>query len=294
MCDELTQGHENEQRAPGVVSRREFTALGAGAATVALSGCSGMTRVRQNARELAERTVQVTTADGIADGFFVHPAKGSFPGVLMWPDVGGLRESFRIMARQLADSGFAVLAVNQYYRAARAPVLTSFAEWRTPSGQERLRPMIAAVTSAATIRDALAFTAFLDGQPAVDTSRRIGTCGYCMGGPAAVRTAAAGPTRVGAAASFHGANLVSDDPDSPVNLIARTQAAFLFAIARNDDARQPEAKSELKAACDAARLPAEVEVYPADHGWCVPDNPSYDPNAADKAWQRMEALLARL
>ena len=308
MCDEFTEADAaRAERAPiprGLVarglSRREFAAYGAAAA--ALAGCSGsasgvtggVTGGKEPSRELSERMVQVTTADGVADAFFVHPAKGAFPGIVMWPDIAGLRDAFKIMARRLADSGFAVLTVNQYYRGAPAPVLGSFAEWRTPEGQAKMKPLIEAITPEATTRDAKAFVAFLDEQDAVDKAKRIGSNGYCMGGPFTVRTAAAVPARVGAAASLHGANLVSDDPQSPVKLIGKTQAAFLFAIGQNDDARQPEAKDKLKAACAAAGRPAEIEVYPADHGWCVPDTPMYDPTAADKAWERMLALFARL
>ena len=299
MCDELTEAdaaNTERARTPRGISRREFAAYGA--ATAALAGCSapsgGMAAGKEPSRELSERTVQVATVDGVADAFFVHPAKGAFPGVVMWPDIAGLRDAFMIMARRLADTGYAVLVVNQYYRSAPAPVLGSFAEWRTPEGQAKLKPMIAAITPEATMRDGAAFVAFLDTQDAVDKARKIGTNGYCIGGPFTVRTAAANPARVGAAASFHGANLVSDDPQSPVNLVGKTQAAFLFAIAQNDDAKEPDAKDRLKAACAAAGRPAEIEVYPADHGWCVPDSPVYDPNAADKAWDRLLALFAKL
>ena len=291
MCDEFTQAEEEAALTRRGMSRREFAAMGA---AVAIAGCSYPAGSKEPSRKLSERVVQITTPDGIADAFFVHPAKGSYPGIVLWPDIAGLRDAFKLMARRLADSGYAVLAVNQYYRSAPAPVLGSFAGWRTPEGQAKLKPMIAAIDPAGTTRDAKAFVAFLDSQAAVDKRRRIGTHGYCMGGPFTVRTAAAVPSRVGAAASLHGANLVSDDPDSPVKLLAATQASFLFAIGRNDDARSPGDKDALKTACAAAHRPAEVEVYPADHGWCVPDTPMYDPKAAEHAWSRMLALFAKL
>jgi carboxymethylenebutenolidase len=109
-----------------------------------------------------------------------------------------------------------------------------------------------------------------------------------------VRTAAAVPDRVGAAASLHGASLVTSEPDSPHLLLAKTKASYLFAIARNDDARDPGAKDKLREAAKEAGRPAEIEIYPADHGWCVPDSPAWDPTQADKAWNRMLALFAKL
>jgi carboxymethylenebutenolidase len=291
MCDEFTQSAEDAALARKGLTRREFAALGAAATIVACSGGNGEAKPSAN---LVEAMVQVTTPDGTADAFFVHPAKGAHPGVLLWPDIGGLRDAFKAMARRLAGAGYGVLAVNQYYRSAPAPVLASFAEWRTPEGQAKLKPMIALITPEVTTRDATAFVAFLDAQAAVDKRRKIGSNGYCMGGPFTVRTAAAVPGRVGAAASLHGANLVGTDPTSPNNLLARTQASYLFAIGRNDDARDPAAKDTLRAAAEAAGRPAEIEVYPADHGWCVPDTPMYDQVQADRAWDRMLALYSKL
>jgi carboxymethylenebutenolidase len=187
-----------------------------------------------------------------------------------------------------------VLVVNPYYRDAPAPVMNSFAEYRTPEGEAKVAPMRARLTPDAVTRDGAAFVAFLDGTGAVDRKRMIGTQGYCMGGPFAVRTAAAVPARVGAVASFHGGGLVDDKPDSPHRLLAATKASFLFAIARGDDAKQPAVKDELLKAAEAAKRPAEIEVYAADHGWCVPDSPVYDPNEADRAWARLLALYEKL
>ena len=291
MCDDFTAEAEDGNLSRRGLNRREFAALGASAA---LAGCSTSIMKTHPANSVQERMVSITTADGVADAFFVHPAKGSHPGVIMWPDIAGLREAKKIMARTLAAEGYAVLVVNPYYRGEPAPVFESFAAFRTPEGQAKVEPLRAALTPEAISRDAAAYVAFLDEQKAVDRKRGIGSNGYCMGGPFTVRAAAAVPTRVRAAASLHGAGLVTDKADSPHRLLARTQASFLFAIARNDDAKQPAQKSELKQAAAAAGRPAEVEVYPADHGWCVPDSPAWDPDAADKAWQRMLALYATL
>lgn len=291
MCDEFTQSAEEEALARKGLTRRDFAALGGAAAIVACSGGNGEAKPSAS---LPEQSVRITTPDGTCDAFFVHPAKGAHPGIVMWPDIAGLRDAFKTMARRLADAGYAVLAVNQYYRDAPAPVLNSFAEWRTPAGQSKLQPMIARITPDRTMRDAAAFVAYLDAQSVVDKGRRIGTNGYCMGGPFAVRTAAAVPDRVGAVASLHGANLVGTDPDSPINLIGRTRASFLFAIGQNDDQRMPEAKDKLRVAAEAAGRAAEIEVFPADHGWTVPDTLVYDKAQADRAWDRMLALFSKL
>ncbi|WP_395328643.1 dienelactone hydrolase family protein [Novosphingobium sp. BL-8H] len=291
MCDDFTALTEDANLARRGLDRRAFAALGA---SMALAGCAGSFAPKSGGSDVKEKMVSITTADGVADAFFVHPAKGAHPGIIMWPDIAGLREAMKIMARSLAAEGYAVLCVNPYYRGGPAPTFESFSDYRTPEGQAKVGPLRAALTPDAITRDARAFVSFLRGDPAADGKRGIGSHGYCMGGPFTVRAAAAEPGHVRAAAALHGAGLVTDDPDSPHRLIARTQASFLFAIARNDDAKQPEQKTELKKAAEAAARPAEVEVYPADHGWCVPDSPSWDPDSADKAWQRMLVLYATL
>lgn len=289
MCDEFTASSEETALERKGISRREFAAMGAAAAMVA---CAKPSDGRTTG--LREAIVHIQTPDGLADAFFVHSGRGRHPGVIMWPDIGGLRDSFKAMARTLAASGYAVLVVNQYYRSAPAPVLSSFAEWRTTAGQAKIRPMITAITNDCIMRDATAFVAFLDAQRVVDKRRKVGSNGYCMTGPFAVRTAAAVPGRVGAAASFHGAGVVTNAPDSVHLLLAGTQASFLFAIARNDDTRAPGDKDALRAAAQAAGRPAEVVVYPADHGWSVPDSPVYDKVQADLAMEQLQGLFAAL
>lgn len=292
MCDEFTGKAQDEALARRGLTRRQFAAMGS---AVVLGACAEQAaNGEEGSDELRERTVRITTEDGIADAFFVHPAKGACPGVIMWPDIAGLRDAKKIMARRLAGSGYSVLVVNQYYRSAPAPLMESFAEFMEPESRTAIMGYRELLTPDAVTRDAKAYVAFLDGEDVVDKARGIGSNGYCMGGPFTVRTAAAVPERVGAAASFHGGGLVSDEPDSPHKLLAKTQASYLFAIARNDDQRRPDDKDALRKAADEAGRPAEIEVYPADHGWCVPDSPAWDPTAADKAWQRMLALYATL
>lgn len=296
MCDEFTEGENSAYLKQAALSRRGFAVLGAGAASaLVLPGCvSAKEAARPAAAKLAERTVAIATADGNADGFFVHPAKGRHPAVLMWPDVAGLREAYRTLARRLAQEGFAVLAINHYYRSSPAPIVERMDEWRTPAGQAKIGPMRQALTPAAVERDAASFVAWLDGQAHVDRGRGIGTNGYCMTGPYTIRTAAAAPGRVRAAASFHGGGLVSEAPESPHLLIPRTRASYLFAIAQNDDAREPETKTVLRQTCEAAGRPADVEVFPAQHGWCTPDAAVYDPVQQARAWARMLALFRAL
>lgn len=291
MCDEFTASEEDAALAAKGVSRREFAAIGAAGV---LAACTGGTSEAKGKAALKELAVTFATPDGTADGFFVRPAKGKHPAVLLWPDIAGLRDAYKEMARRLAGEGYAVLVINHYYRSSPAPIMASMAEWRTPEGQAKLKPMIAALSPAGTTSDAKAAIAFLDAQKVVDTKRGIGTQGYCMGGPYTVRTAAAMPDRVRAAASFHGGGLVTDAPDSPHRLLASTKASFLFAIARNDDARAPGDKDALREAAKAAGLPAEIEVYNADHGWCTLDAPVYDKAEAERAWGRMLALYKAL
>ena len=289
MCDDLTAIEEEQALESRGFDRRSFTALGvtglgAMAAPLAATVPGG----------LAEHPVMVPTPDGKMDAFFVHPATGKHPAVILWPDIAGLREAYKVMARRLAGEGYAVLVLNQYYRSAPAPHFNAIAEWRTPEGQAKLRPMIPLLNSGAVERDAWAAASWLDKQAAVNAKRGIGTAGYCMGGPFAVRTAHAVPGRVRAAASFHGASLVTDKPDSTHLLLKATKASYLFAIARNDDARAPGDKDALRQAAKAAGRPAEVEVYPADHGWCTIDAPVYDKTQAERAWARMLALFRTL
>lgn len=291
MCDETTSETHDEALAARRLTRREFAALGAAAA---LSACASTGSDRPGEQELTEATVRITTADGIADAFFVHPAKGKWPGVIMWPDIAGLREAKRIMARRLASAGHAVLVVNQYYRSQPAPVMESFSEFMDPEGRKKALALYATVTPDAVTRDAKAFVAFLDAQKAVDTRRGIGSNGYCMGGSFTIRSAAAMPGRVKAAASFHGGGLVTDKPDSPHRLIAGTKASYLIAVSRDDDAKAPADKDAFSKAAQAAGRPAEVVVYPADHGWCVPDSPVYDPTQADLAFEQMLGLFMHL
>ncbi|MDE2561453.1 MAG: dienelactone hydrolase family protein [Sphingomonadales bacterium] len=297
MCDEFTEAENEAYLARKRLNRRDFTIAGASVAAIAVvPGCMAKDQPKASGSgaaspglETVSGMVTVETPDGKADAFWVHPKTGKHPAVLMWPDIAGLRPAFHTMATRLAAAGYAVLAVNQYYRSAPAPVLASFADWRTDAGQAKLRPMIAAITPDRTTSDGGAFVAWLDKQPQVDTAKKVGTVGYCMGGPFTVRTAVSTPDRVGAACSMHGANLVSDDPQSPVKLLGKTRAAYLFAIGQNDDERQPDAKTALRQAADAAHLHAEIEVYPANHGWCVIDTPVYDHDAAERAWSRMLA-----
>jgi carboxymethylenebutenolidase len=225
----------------------------------------------------------------------VHPVKGKHPGVLMWPDIFGLRPAFHQMATRLAESGYSVLVVNPFYRTRRAPTAPEKADFNDPATREALMGLRATLTNETTDADAKAFIEFLDQQPSVDPKRKIGTQGYCMGGPIVMRTAAAVPERVGAAASFHGGGLATTKPDSPHLLIPKMKASFLIAIAEDDDAKEPTVKDTLRKAFDDARLPAEIEVYKGTrHGWCPPDSHVYDEKNAEKAWTRLLALYKKL
>ena len=283
MCDDRTVTENTEYLRATKMTRRQFGAVSAGA------GLAILLPRAANAQAVFEADIDVTTPDGVADCFFVHPTSGAHPGVLIWPDAFGLRAAKKQMARRLAESGYSVLAVNQYYRTQRAPIVdtTNFAEVR-----DTLAPLMGSLNADTQTRDAMAFVSFLDTQPAIDRNRKMGTMGYCMGGPFTMRTAAAVPDRIGAAASFHGGGLVTDQANSPHLLVPEIKAQYLFAIAENDDNNQPEAKDVLRDAFARAGLRAEIEVYAgAMHGWCPPDSTVYHEAQAERAWSRLLALF---
>jgi carboxymethylenebutenolidase len=286
MCDERTVRDASDYLNRPGLTRRQFGKLSAGASLAMLLPRAA------NAQAVTEATVMVTTPDGVADCHFVHPA-GAAPGVVVWPDALGLRPAFEQMGRRLAESGYAVLTVNQYYRNTRAPILPEGASFQDPATRDTIVPLMGSLSPATHVTDARAFIGWLDQQDAVDTSRPIGTTGYCMGGPITMRTAAAVPDRVGAAASFHGGGLVTDAADSPHLLASQMRAGYLFAIAENDDTADPEAKNVLRRTFDDAGLNAEIEVYTAQHGWCPPDSAVYEQEDAERAWARLLVLFGR-
>jgi len=281
MCD---QDHLIDMARRGL-SRREFGALGAMAT---LAACASVEAEAQEGG-LTETDVTFTAPGGTMDGFFVHPATGKHAAVILWPDIAGIREAKKIMARRLAGAGYSVLVPNPYYRSLPAPQFADFEAWRSGGGMQKVGPWMAQNTPAAIAETTKAVVAWLDRQGSVDTGKGVGVQGYCMTGSWTIRGAAAVPERIKGAASFHGGQLVTDAPDSPHTLFddAADDAGFLIAIARNDDAQAPDAKTKLREAADASGVDAEIEVYNADHGWTVPDSPVYDQAEADRAWARL-------
>ena len=280
---------------PEELSRRDFVAMSLAAGFAVAAGANPSAQA-----QVMEMNVEIKTPDGTCDAAFYHPATGTYPGVLVWTDAFGLRPSMREIAKRLAGQGYAVLVPNPFYRVAKAPVFenASTFDFANPADRSKLGPLMGSVTAAgAAERDAAAYIAFLDSQRPVDRTKKIGTQGYCMGGPLVVRTAASLPDRVGAGASFHGGGLVTDQPGSPHLLAPKIKARMYIGIASNDDMQQPAAKDTLREAFAAAKVPAEIEVYPmALHGWCVPDMPLqngapiYNKEAAERAWGKLTAL----
>jgi len=281
MCDEFTLEADDAALAKRGLSRREFAAVSA--ATVGTLAASTAWAAQDGGPALTESTVAVTTPDGKMDAVFVHPAEGKHPAIIMWPDIAGVRDANKVMARSLAAQGYAVLLVNQYYRSAPAPVMNSISEFFNPDSRAKLTPMIQKITNPGIQSDARALVAWLDANPAVDAAKKIGVEGYCMTGGYGARCANAVPDRIGAACSFHGGGLVSPAPDSPHRLMKGTKALYLFAVAQNDDKARPTERDELRLAAEAAQVGARIELFYADHGWCVPDAPAYQKVEADRA-----------
>ena len=288
MCDEITQQDAEEFLSKSGLTRRQFGKLSAAA------GVGMMLPAVTNAQDVTEIDVEITTPDGVADCYFVHPSQGQHAAVLVWPDILGLRPAFRAMGKRLAQSGYSVLTVNPFYRDARSPVVPDGATFGQPEIREIVMPLRNNLSADTNFTDAAAFVEWLDQQTAVDTGRKIGTTGYCMGGPIVMRTVAAVADRLGAGATFHGGGLATDQADSPHLLIPDTTAHMLHCVAANDDENNPQAKMTLREAYDTAGISAEIEVYESTlHGWCPPDSAVYDETQAERAWSRLLALFER-
>jgi carboxymethylenebutenolidase len=287
MCDEHFEEDLQKYLRPAL-TRRQFGAISVGV------GMAMLLPRAADAVDVTESEVEVKTPDGVADCYFVHPVSGAHPGVVVWPDILGLRPAFRQMGKRLAETGYSVLVVNPFYRQKRAPVAPAGASFADEATRKIVLPLAQGLNATTHTTDARAFVAFLDTQAAVDRKRKMGTTGYCMGGPIVMRTAAAVPDRVGAGASFHGGGLVTNQADSPHLLVPSMKAQFLFAIAENDDQREPESKNVLRDTFAKAGLPAEIEVYAgAAHGWCPPDSAVYNQAQAERAWSRLTVLFQK-
>ncbi|OYX71183.1 MAG: dienelactone hydrolase [Caulobacter sp. 32-67-35] len=269
------------------VSRRAF-----GLMTVIAAGIGGAAHA---GAPVVEKDVEIRTPDGVADAALYYPeGKGSWPAVIVWPDVVSLRPAFREMGRRLAASGYVVLVPNLYYRVKKAPVVESGFNFGNPDDRAKITPMRATVTPEGTDRDATAYIAFLDALPQTNKTKKVGVQGYCMGGPLAFRTAGISPSRVAAVASFHGGGLVTDAPTSPHLTLPVSRAEYLICVADNDDKKDPADKEKLKVALDAAKRPNKIEVYEgAAHGWTVKGSQVYSEPAAEKAWAELLALYKR-
>jgi carboxymethylenebutenolidase len=288
------QDHRQDGAAQTDLGRRNFVALSVAAGLGTVAGSASAKEL-----EVVETDVEVKTPDGTCDAAFIHPKSGSHAGVLIWPDAFGLRPSMREIGKRIAAQGYSVLVPNPFYRVSKAPFTdASTFSFTNPADRAKLTPLMASVNAPGNPeKDAVAYVAFLDAQKQVNKSKKIGTQGYCMGGPLVVRTAAVLPDRIGAGASFHGGGLVTDKPDSPHLLAPKIKAHMYFGIASNDDKSQPAAKDKLKEAFEAAHNPAEIEVYSESlHGWCVPDMPTqdgkpiYNKPDAERAWGKLVAL----
>jgi carboxymethylenebutenolidase len=284
MCDH--DAMDVMQRA-GEMNRRQFGALGVGASVIAMLPRAA------NAAEVSESEVTIKTPDGNCDAHFVHPRTGAHAAILVWPDIFGLRDPFRQMSKRLAEYGYSVLTVNPFYRTQKAPTAPPNPNFQDPPTRDALFKLAGTLNATTHVTDTKAFVTWLDAQKEVDKNKKIGTEGYCMGGPMVLRAAATRADRIGAAATFHGGGLTTKNPDSPHLGIAQSKASYLIAIAESDDKQDPTSKDILRKTFDDAKRPAEIEVYAAQHGWCAIDSAVYNRDQAEKAWARKIELYKK-
>lgn len=284
---EVKSDPQSRNGGSSVLSRRDFVAL----SLVGLGAASGSIIGKEVS--VVETDVDVKTPNGTCDAVFIHPSKGSHPGVLLWHDSPGLRPVMRNLGKRIAREGYSVLVPNLFYRTGRAPVFNLPLNFENPHDREKYgRAVTPLLAPGSAERDAIAYVEFLDAQRQVNKRKKIGTHGYCLGGPFVMKTAALLPERIGAGACFHGGFLVTDKPNSPHLLAPKIKARLYFAIASDDDQREPDSKNKLKEAFAAARVRAEIEVYPnALHGFCVPDSKAAENKVdGERAWAKLVAL----
>ncbi|MFN3859045.1 MAG: dienelactone hydrolase family protein [Caulobacter sp.] len=271
---------------PGIAPDSRISRRGFGLASLALGSAAAAPALAEDG--IMEMDVNVPTPDGTCDAAFFHGKKAA-PGVVIIPDIVGLRPAFRRMGRRLAAAGYSVLVINPYYREKKAPVVPDTFDFANPDDRAIVFGLRSKLTTATIDTDTAAFVDWLDANKHV-AKAKVGFTGYCMGGAIVVRAAAIRPDRVGAAASWHGGGLTTDKPDSPHLLAPKIKAAMYFGVAQDDDAKQPESKTILKQAMDDAGVKSTVEVYKADHGWCVPGSAAYNEPEAERAWAELLKL----
>jgi carboxymethylenebutenolidase len=275
--------------------RRTFAAAMGAAATCAAALLMAAPALAQDkpgsGRGVIGEDVAIPTPDGTADAALFYPSsgKGPWPAVILWHDLPGLRAVWRDMAARLAGEGFVVLAPNAFYRSAKADGV--LIDMRDAKMRERQTAYRNAATDEGIARDAVAYLAWLDTRKQVAAKTKAGTIGYDVGGSYAFRTAAAAPDRIAAVASIHGLGAATARPNSPHLLVPKTRAAYFIVQSKDDDAREPEDKTDYQKVIADGKLEGKVEVYPANHGFGIPGNAAFDAASADKAWGEIVGLM---
>jgi carboxymethylenebutenolidase len=239
-----------------------------------------------------EQPLEISTHDGIADGYFYHqPETGPRPGIIYLTDIGGIRDATRAMARRLAESGYSVLLPNAFYRTAKPPLFDYVPNFREERTLKRFAELAKPLTPEAVVRDAAAYVAALRGREEVARGP-LAAVGFCFTGAVALRMAAAQPDDIAAVASFHGGGLYTDAPTSPHLVLPNVRARLYFAHADNDGSMNEQAIAKLDHALEAWGGTYESELYPgAAHGWTVPGGAVYHHEQAERAFEKLTALL---
>ena len=245
--------------------------------------------IKSRYTDIVEQEVSIETKDGVCDAVLFFPREGKFPATLIWTDIRGLRQSFKLMGKRLASQGYVVLIPNPFYRSSPAPApRKGFNYFDLEQRKKVFSMMKLLIAKGAAERDTSYFVKFLKNHVSVDNSRKMGVSGYCMGGPLAFRSASHVPNFISAVASFHAGGLVTKDEDSPHVLIKKSKSRFYIAIASDDDKKNPNEKDQLRMSFSEADLEAEIEVYDKmKHGWCVSDSSVYSYTKAEAAWSKL-------